>query len=153
MESMAAALAAPPLTVLLVEDDPADVALVEDVFEQNQFPAVLRRVADGVEAMQYLSGEGQFSAEPQPDLILLDLNMPRMDGRELLRVLKASGSAWATIPVIVFTTSAARDDVVGSYHDHANAYVTKPMNYDEFHSSLREIHDFFASVASLYRQV
>jgi CheY-like chemotaxis protein len=147
----AAALAAPPLTVLLVEDDAADAVLVEEFFDSHAYPANLYRVSDGVEALRYLTGEGQFAGEPIPDLILLDLNMPRMGGRELLRTLKASDSPWLTIPVIVLTTSSAEDDVAGSYRDHANAYVTKALNYDAFQTSMAELHTFFARVATLYR--
>ena len=148
----AAALAAPPLTVLLVEDDAADAVLVEEFFDSHSYPANLRRVADGVEALRYLTGQDEFAGEPTPDLILLDLNMPRMGGRELLRTLKAPDSPWLTIPVIVLTTSSAEDDVVGSYQDHANAYVTKALNYDAFQASMAELHTFFARVATLYRR-
>jgi CheY-like chemotaxis protein len=97
----AAALAAPPLTVLLVEDDAADAVLVEEFFDSHSVPATLYRVSDGVEALHYLAGQEPFGEEPTPDLILLDLNMPRMGGRELLRTLKAPHSPWLTIPVIV----------------------------------------------------
>lgn len=148
---MNAALAAPPLTVLLVEDDDGDAALVEDFFDTTSLPADLRRVIDGVEALAYLRGHAPFAGAPTPDLILLDLNMPRMNGRELLRELKAPGSPWGFIPVIVLTTSKAQDDIQGSYEDHANAYVTKSLDFESFHESLAEIHDFFARVASLYR--
>jgi CheY-like chemotaxis protein len=147
----AAALAAPTLTVLLVEDDDADVALVEDYFEQHVLPGTLRRVIDGVEALQYLRAEGPFVGVPRPEIILLDLNMPRMDGRELLHVIKASDSVWKSIPVIVFTTSSAREDITRSYRAHANAFVTKAIGYDDFQQALAKIHEFFGDVASLDR--
>jgi CheY-like chemotaxis protein len=140
-----------PLKVLLVEDDDGDVALVEEFFEDHPQATRLRRVTDGVEALRYLRGQGPFAGEPAPDLILLDLNLPRMDGRELLRTLKAPGSPWLVIPVVVLTTSALEEDVAGSYRDHANAFVTKPTTYDGLQCSLGEIHRFFAQVATLYR--
>jgi two-component system response regulator len=145
----ASAVAAPSLTVLLVEDDEADVALVEDYFDQHSLPGTLQRVTDGVEALQYLRGEEPFAGSPQPDIILLDLNMPRMDGRELLNIIKASGSRWTSIPVIVFTTSSASEDISRSYHAHANAFVIKAIGYDDFQQALSKIHDFFGNVASL----
>ncbi len=148
----AAALVAPPLTVLLVEDDDADVALVEEYFEEHALASELRRVPDGVAALEYLRREGEYADASRPDLILLDLNMPRMDGRELLGVVKADTSPWRTIPVIVFTTSSAAEDIAHSYGAHANAYVTKAINYEHFHEALAKIHDFFGRIASLDRQ-
>jgi two-component system response regulator len=106
-----------------------------------------------VEALAYLRGESPFVDAPRPDVILLDLNMPRMDGRELLGVLKAPGSPWMSIPVIVFTTSGAADDISASYRAHANAYVTKAISYEGFQQAVGKIHEFFDSVASLDRGV
>jgi CheY-like chemotaxis protein len=145
----AAALTAPPLTVLLTEDDDADFALVEEYFEEHRLPGELHRVPDGLAALEYLRREGTHRNAPRPDLILLDLNMPRMDGRELLQVIKADDSPWKRIPVIVFTTSSAGEDIARSYDAHANAYVTKAIDYDEFQEALAKIHEFFGSVASL----
>jgi CheY-like chemotaxis protein len=147
----AAAVAAPRLTVLLVEDDDADVALVEDYFDQRSASDSLHRVGDGVEALEYLRRQGPFTEAPRPDVIVLDLNMPRMDGRELLQVLKHPDSAWTSIPVVVFTTSSAQEDVSRCYQAYANAYVTKAMTYDGFQLAVEKIHDFFGSVASLDR--
>lgn len=147
---MTAAASAPsPFTVLLVEDDDADVALVEDYFDRQVGSASLRRVVDGVEALEYLRREGSFADGPRPDIIVMDLNMPRMDGRELLHVLKQPGSAWASIPVIVFTTSSSHEDVANCYRSYANAFVIKALTYDAFQLSLGKIHDFFGRVASL----
>jgi CheY-like chemotaxis protein len=147
----AAALAAPPLTVLLVEDDDADVALVEEYFDEHALPGQLHRVPDGVEALQFLRRDDGYDDAPRPDLILLDLNMPRMDGRELLQVVKAVDSPWRRIPVIVFTTSSAAEDIARSYNAYANAFVTKAIDYNAFQEALAKIHEFFGSVASLDR--
>jgi CheY-like chemotaxis protein len=125
--------------------------LVEDYFEQHCLPGTLHRVADGVEAVQYLRREDGFADVPRPDLILLDLNMPRMDGREVLQIIKAPDSSWTSIPVIVFTTSSAQQDIASSYHEHANAFVTKAIGYDDFQRALAKIHEFFGNVASLDR--
>ncbi|GAA5199236.1 response regulator [Rugosimonospora acidiphila] len=147
----AAALAAPTLNVLLVEDDDADVALVEEYFLDQALPGDLHRVPDGIVALQYLRRENGFRAAPRPDLILLDLNMPRMDGRELLQVIKAPDSPWKAIPVIVFTTSSAAEDIARSYDAYANAFVTKAIDYNDFQGALAKIHEFFGTVASLDR--
>jgi CheY-like chemotaxis protein len=146
-----AALTVPTLTVLLVEDDDADVALVEEYFEQHELSGALLRVHDGIAALQYLRREEGYADARRPDLILLDLNMPRMDGRELLAVLKAPDSPWKSIPVIVFTTSSAAEDIARSYNAYANAYVTKAMSYDGFQEALDKIYEFFGTVASLDR--
>jgi CheY-like chemotaxis protein len=146
---MAAPAPAVPLEVLLVEDDDADVALIEEYFDQHDLRGRLHRVTDGVEALEYLRGR---RAPERPDLILLDLNLPRMDGRELLRVLKAGDSPWKSIPVVVFTTSSARADIAASYEAYANAFVTKSIDYDDFQYDLGTIHEFFGTVASLDRR-
>jgi CheY-like chemotaxis protein len=148
---MAAALTVPTVTVLLVEDDDADVALVEEYFDRHRSLGDLVRVSDGVAALDYLRGARGHRDARRPDLILLDLNMPRMDGRELLGVLKASDSSWRSIPVVVFTTSSAAEDIALSYNAYANAFVTKAMGYDEFQDALGKIHEFFGEVASLDR--
>lgn len=148
----AAALTAPPVTVLLVEDDDADVALIEEFFDEHALPGQLQRVPDGMAALEYLRRADGYRDAPRPDLILLDLNMPRMDGRELLNVIKADMSPWKRIPVIVFTTSSAAEDIKRSYDAHANAYVTKAMDYEQFQDALNRIHDFFGRVVSLDRE-
>jgi two-component system response regulator len=147
----AAALSATELTVLLVEDDDADAALVEDYFDENSLPGHLLRAPDGLAALEFLRREGGYHDAPRPDLILLDLNMPRMDGRELLGRIKAPDSPWKSIPVIVFTTSSAAEDVAHSYRGYANAFVTKAIAYDDFTAALAKIHEFFGEVARLDR--
>ncbi len=145
----AAALAQRPLHVLLVEDDAGDLAMVEDFFDTHDVPGRLHHADDGLAALRFLRGQDEHSGAPRPDLILLDLNMPRMDGRELLSILKDDDSDWRTIPVVVFTTSSAEEDVTASYSHHANAFVTKAMDFDGFQSSLAEIHRFFGETAAI----
>ena len=137
-----------PLRVLLVEDDLGDVALMENAFEDHQIRSELNHVADGVEALAYLRREDRYQDAPRPDLFLLDLNMPRVDGRQVLNEIKADDDLKA-IPVIVFTTSATTSDIASSYHARANAYVTKPMDLDEFDRVLAKIRDFYGHLVRL----
>jgi two-component system response regulator len=134
--------------VLLVEDDAGDLAMVEDFFATHELPGALHHADDGVTALRFLRGEEEHAGAPRPDLILLDLNMPRMDGRQLLSIIKDDDSEWRTIPVVVFTTSSATEDITASYSQHANAFVTKALDFDGFQRSLREIHRFFGEVAT-----
>ncbi|GED10195.1 response regulator [Cellulosimicrobium cellulans] len=137
-----------PIDVLLVEDDPGDVLMTREAFEDHKVTNRLSVVADGVSALRFLRKEGEHEGAPTPDLILLDLNLPRMDGREVLAELKAD-EALRKIPVVVLTTSEAEEDVVRSYSLHANAYVTKPVDFDRFIDVVRQIDDFFVSVVRL----
>ncbi len=137
-----------PIDVLLVEDDPGDVLMTREAFEHNKVRNRLSVVADGVSALEFLRKEGQYADAPTPDLILLDLNLPRMDGREVLEALK-SDAAMRSIPVVVLTTSEAEEDVVRSYSLHANAYVTKPVDFDRFIDVVRQIDEFFVEVVRL----
>jgi len=138
---------AQPFEVLLVEDDPADVLITREVFEGSKAHA-LNVVADGVEAMAYLRREGQYGQAQRPDLMLLDLNLPRKPGREVLADVK--NDPWLRmIPVVILTTSEAEEDIVASYQLHANAYVIKPVDFDQFSQSVRRIGDFFLSIARL----
>jgi two-component system response regulator len=134
--------------VLLVEDDHGDVLMTREAFEDYKVRNDLHVVQDGVEAMRFLRGEGEHAGAPRPDLVLLDLNLPRMDGREVLQEIK-SDEALASIPVVVLTTSEAEEDVLRSYTLHANAYVTKPVDFERFISVVRQIDDFFVSVVRL----
>ena len=136
------------IDVLLVEDDPADVLLIEEAFADNKVRNRLHRVADGVEALQFLRREGEYADAPQPDLVLLDLNLPRKDGREVLAEVKADPDL-RTIPVVVLTTSDAEEDVLRSYQLHANAYVTKPVDCEGFIEAIKQIDHFFVSVVQL----
>ena len=136
------------IDVLLVEDDPGDVLMTREAFEDNKVANRLAVVSDGVSAMEYLRKEGPYADAPTPDLVLLDLNLPRMDGREVLQALKQDDQL-RRIPVVVLTTSEAEEDVLRSYSLHANAYVTKPVDFDRFIDVVRQIDDFFVSVVRL----
>jgi CheY-like chemotaxis protein len=135
------------INVLLVEDDPGDVLMTREAFEEY-LNNRLDVVSDGSEALAYLRREGEYTDAPRPDLILLDLNLPRRDGREVLAEVKADENL-RTIPVIVLTTSQADEDVLRSYQLHANAYVTKPVDFDGFIEAIRQIDHFFVSVVQL----
>ena len=133
-----------PISILLVEDDPGDVVLVREAFEHNKVRNELRVASDGVYALEVLREQ----SVPLPDLILLDLNLPRMDGRELLSEIRADPRL-TRIPVVVLTTSDAEADIVRSYELHANAYVTKPVDLQRFLEVVREIDNFFVAVVKL----
>jgi CheY-like chemotaxis protein len=139
-----------PIDVLLVEDDPGDTLMIKEAFEDNKVRNRLNCVADGVEALAFLRREGEFAEAPRPDLILLDLNLPRKDGREVLEEIKADPEL-RTIPVVVLTTSEAEEDILRSYSLHANAYVTKPVDFERFIAVVRQIDEFFVEVVRLPR--
>src|ERR1700742_433480 len=136
------------IEVLLVEDDPGDVLMTQEAFTEHKVRNNLTVVNDGVEALAYLRREGAYADATRPDLILLDLNLPRKDGREVLAEIKADPDL-SLIPVVVLTTSGADDDVVRSYRLHANAYVTKPVDFEQFVGVVRQIDDFFIGVVRL----
>ena len=134
--------------VLLVEDDPGDVLITREAFAENKVRNHLSVVSDGIKALQFLRREEEFADAPRPDLILLDLNLPRMDGHEVLAHIK-SDFELQRIPVVILTTSYAEEDVLRSYELHANAYVTKPVDFERFLSVVRQIDDFFVTVVKL----
>jgi CheY-like chemotaxis protein len=134
--------------VLLVEDDPGDVLMTREAFADFKVHNRLHVVNNGVDALSHLRKEGAYADAPAPDLILLDLNLPRMDGREVLAAVKADPEL-RRIPVVVLTTSDAEEDVVESYALHANAYVTKPADFERFIEVVRQIDDFFLSIVRL----
>ncbi|WP_445169423.1 response regulator [Mycolicibacterium sp. Dal123E01] len=136
------------IDVLLVEDDPGDELITREAFEHNKLKNNLHVVHDGEEGLDYLYRRGQFANAPRPDLILLDLNLPKYDGRQLLEMIK-SDEDLSTIPVVVLTTSSAEEDILRSYKLHANAYVTKPVDLDQFMSAVRQIDEFFVQVVRL----
>ncbi|MEV4352368.1 response regulator [Actinoplanes sp. NPDC049596] len=136
------------LQILVVDDDDADALMISEALETADTSASVDRVADGREALDYLRREGPYAQAHRPDLILLDLNMPRMDGRETLAAIK-SDDVLKAIPVVILTTSGAAPDIVASYQHRANAYVTKPFGLDDFESTVQLINRFYREVASL----
>ena len=137
-----------PIDILLVEDDPGDVLMTREAFEHHKIRNALHVASDGVEALQFLKREGRFGEAPRPGLILLDLNLPRKDGREVLGEIKQD-PVLRTIPVVVLTTSEAEEDILRSYDLHANAYVTKPVDFEKFVEVVRQIDDFWVTVVQL----
>ncbi|MDT5207694.1 MAG: hypothetical protein QOF67_109 [Mycobacterium sp.] len=136
------------INVLLVEDDPGDELITREAFEHNKINNILHVAHDGEEGLDYLYQRGAFQNALRPDLILLDLNLPKYDGRQLLQKIKSDPDL-CHIPVVVLTTSSAEEDVVRSYKLHANAYVTKPVDLDQFMSAVRQIDEFFVQVVRL----
>jgi chemotaxis family two-component system response regulator Rcp1 len=134
-----------PIDILLVEDDPADVVLTKRALQDTKLLNTLHVVSDGLEALEFLRGEGDYLEISRPDLILLDLNMPRMDGRELLKELKAD-SELCRIPVVVLTTSDADQDIIKSFDLQASCYITKPADLGQFTKVVGAIEDFWSEV-------
>ena len=137
-----------PVEILLVEDNKGDVGLIEEVFEEAKIRNNLHTVDDGEEALLYLHGEGKFSGFPRPDIIILDLNLPNKDGREVLKQIKEDSNL-KNIPVIVLTTSNAEKDILRAYELHANAYVTKPLDFDQFINVVGSIVNFWLEIVRL----
>ncbi|MHB9106282.1 MAG: response regulator [Armatimonadota bacterium] len=137
-----------PIEVLLVEDSPSDTELTVEALANGKICNHLSMVEDGVEAMEFLRRQGKFADAPRPDLILLDLNLPRKDGREVLAELKADADL-KTIPVVVLTTSAAERDVLGAYALYANCYITKPVDFKQFLEVVKVIENFWLSIVTL----
>jgi two-component system response regulator len=134
--------------VLLVDDDPGDVLLVREAFEDHKVGNALSVVSDGVEALRFVRREGAYADAPRPELILLDLNLPRKSGIEVLEEIRAD-EALTSIPVVVLTTSEAEEDIVRAYKLHANAYVTKPVDFESFRQIVHQIDDFFIGLVKL----
>lgn len=145
------ATGAAPIEVLLVEDNPGDVRLTREAFKDARLHINLRVASDGVEAMAFLNREGLHLDAPRPGLILLDLNLPKKDGREVLAEIKDSVSL-RSIPVVILTTSASETDVLRSYQLHANCYISKPVSLDGFLTVAKSIDDFWLSVVKLPRE-
>ncbi|AVP67454.1 response regulator [Rhodococcus hoagii] len=136
------------IDVLLVEDDPGDELMTREAFEFNKVGNNLHVVRDGEQALDFLYKRGEYPDAVRPDLILLDLNLPKYDGRQVLEKIK-SDQDLADIPVVILTTSGAEEDIVRSYKLHANAYVTKPVDLDQFIAAVRQIDDFWVQVVRL----
>jgi CheY-like chemotaxis protein len=137
-----------PVEILLVEDNEGDIGLVEEVFEEGRINNNLSVAEDGEEAMMFLHKEGQFTNATRPDLILLDLNLPGKDGREVLKEVKVDDDL-KKIPVVVLTTSKAEEDILKSYDLHANSYITKPVDFDQFINVIKSIESFWLEVVKL----
>ena len=140
-----------PIEVLLVEDSPGDVRLTREAFRDAHTSINLHVVSDGVEAMAFLKHEGSHVDAPRPDIILLDLNLPRMDGREVLVHIKEDDSL-KMIPTVILTTSDVEADIVKSYQLHANCYLSKPVQLDAFESLVKSINDFWLTKVKLPQQ-
>ena len=136
------------IDVLLVEDDPGDVLMTREAFELFSIPSTLHVVGDGEQAMHFLRRTNEFTGAPRPGLILLDLNLPRRNGLEVLAELKADHDL-LTIPVVILTTSQAETDILASYQSHANAYITKPVSFDSFTEAIRQVDHFFLTLVKL----
>ncbi|HEV2428777.1 MAG TPA: response regulator [Thermoplasmata archaeon] len=137
-----------PVHILLAEDNPADVRLLKEMLKRVTFHHVLHEVPDGEEAIGYLRRRGRYSAEPRPDLVLLDLNMPRRDGRSVLREVKGDPDL-KRIPVIVLTSSQAEEDIRQAYDAHANCYLHKPNDLAQFESIVKKIEGFWFNAVEL----
>lgn len=140
-----------PIEILLVEDNLGDVRLAQEALKEAKVANRLTVVPDGVEAMAYLRREGKYHGVPRPDLILLDLNLPKKDGREVLEEVKGDPDL-RTIPVVILTTSRAEQDILKSYDLHANAYITKPVDFDQFISVVQAIEHFWFAIVTLPRR-
>ena len=137
-----------PIEILLVEDNPGDVRLTQEALKEGKILNNLHLAKDGVEALSFMRREGEYDNAVRPDLILLDLNLPKKDGREVLVEIKKDDEL-RRIPVVVLTTSRAEEDIIKTYDCHANCYITKPVDFDQFINVVKSIEDFWLSVVKL----
>ena len=137
-----------PIEILLVEDNPGDVRLTQEALKEGKIINNLHMAKDGVEAISFLRREGEYADAARPDLILLDLNLPKKDGREVLMEIKKDEEL-RRIPVVVLTTSRAEEDIIRTYDCHANCYITKPVDFDQFINVVKSIENFWLSVVKL----
>jgi CheY-like chemotaxis protein len=137
-----------PVEILLVEDNPGDVRLTQEALKESKMLNTLSVACDGIEALEFLRRQGKFANANRPDLILLDLNLPRKDGREVLDEIK-SDDELKRIPVVVLTTSKAEEDIIRMYTRHANCYITKPIDFDQFILVIKSIEEFWLSIVKL----
>jgi CheY-like chemotaxis protein len=145
---MHAAASGQPVEILLVEDNEGDARLAREAMLESKMRNTLHHVADGEEAMAFLRRVGKYADAPRPSLILLDLNLPKMDGREVLAEIK-SDDELRNIPVVILTQSSAEEDILASYDLHANCYITKPVNLDQFSAVVRAIEEFWFTIVKL----
>jgi chemotaxis family two-component system response regulator Rcp1 len=137
-----------PIEILLVEDNPGDIRLTQEGLKEGKIFNTLSVVGDGIEALAFLRREGEYADAPRPDLILLDLNLPRKDGREVLREIKSDPN-FRRIPVVVLTTSRAEMDIIGTYDQHANCYIIKPVDFEQFVNVVKSIENFWLTIVKL----
>jgi two-component system, chemotaxis family, response regulator Rcp1 len=137
-----------PVQILIVEDNPADARLVREVMRDSKMLNEIHWVPDGVEAMAFLRRQGKYSDSPRPNIMFLDLNMPRKDGREVLREVK-SDSELRRIPIVVMTSSQAEEDIARAYDQHANCYVRKPIDFKQFHEVVKSLENFWFTTVEL----
>jgi CheY-like chemotaxis protein len=141
---------AQPLEILLVEDNPGDIRLIKEILKETKIRTNIQVAMDGEAALKLLFNTENLNAAPRPDLILLDLNLPKIDGRELLSEIKCSEDL-KSIPVVILTTSTAEEDIIETYNNHANSYITKPVDLDHFIKVVESIKDFWLSIVKLPR--
>ena len=137
-----------PIDILLVEDNPGDVRLTREALKEGKVLNTLQVVGDGIEALEYLRHAGVYAKSPHPDIILLDLNLPRKDGREVLAEIK-NDPALRRIPVVILTTSKAEEDIITSYDLHANCFITKPVDLDQFITVVQSVEEFWFTIVKL----
>jgi CheY-like chemotaxis protein len=137
-----------PIEILLVEDNPGDIRLTQEALKEGKVLNNLSVASDGIEAIKFLQREGDYAKKPHPDIILLDLNLPKMDGREVLASIK-SNPKLRRIPVVILTTSKAEEDIIKSYDLHANCYITKPVDLDQFLTVVKSVEDFWFTIVRL----
>jgi chemotaxis family two-component system response regulator Rcp1 len=137
-----------PVEILLVEDNPGDVRLTQEAFKDGKMLNKMHVVEDGMEALAFLKREGKYTGAPRPELILLDLNLPRKDGRDVLAEIKADRDL-KRIPVVILTTSRSEEDILRSYDLNANCYITKPVGFDKFIEIVKSIEDFWLTIVKL----
>jgi two-component system, chemotaxis family, response regulator Rcp1 len=142
------AVAEKPIDILLVEDNPGDARLAQEALKDSKVRNAIHVAGDGVEAMAFLRNEGRHAKAPRPDLILLDLNLPRMDGRQVLNAIK-SDPELKRIPVVILTISKDEEDILKSYNLHANCFITKPIDLEQFIKVVRSVEDFWLSIVKL----
>jgi len=145
---MAVLKALHPIEILLVEDSPGDVRLTREALKDAKITNTLHVIEDGVLALDFLYRRSPFESAPRPDLILLDLNLPRKNGREVLAEIKSSDFL-KSIPVVILTTSSAEEDILRAYNLHANCYITKPVDFNQFTTAVRTIKDFWLTIVTL----
>jgi CheY-like chemotaxis protein len=148
MEALKMRILGKPVEIFIVEDNEGDVGLIEEVFEEAKIKNNIHVAEDGEEAVLYLHGEGKLRGSSRPDIIILDLNLPKKDGREVLREIKEDSNL-KNIPVVVLTTSNAEKDIHRAYELHANAYITKPLDFDQFIKVVGSIENFWLEIVKL----